>query len=78
MKRKNPSSGPSLARAVAMLGLAMGAVVPMAGCSTETDGAEATAAPTAESSAKSADEGGASNPCAVKKKKKTGPCSVGG
>lgn len=64
----------SLTQTVALLGLAMGAVAPMAGCSSQ-DAGSGDATSTAESS--SSGQGGATNPCAVTKKKKN-PCAVGG
>jgi hypothetical protein len=64
----------SLTQTVALLGLAMGAVTPMSGCSSQDAGA-GDAASSAESSASG--EQGVTNPCAVTKKKKN-PCAVGG
>lgn len=74
--KRHPGSSKSLAHAVAMLGLAMGAVVPMAGCSADNPGNDQSETETTNAN-QGADEGGATNPCAVKKKK-TGPCAVGG
>ncbi|WP_420468070.1 hypothetical protein [Panacagrimonas sp.] len=71
-KRRQPRS---LAQTLAMLGLAMGAVVPMAGCSGDQSADSAQPNEAAGSAAEG--EQKAANPCAVKKKK-TGPCAVGG
>lgn len=66
----------SLAQTLAMLGLAMGAVVPMAGCTGDQSAADSAQSSEAAGSAAEGEQK-AANPCAVKNKK-TGPCAVGG
>lgn len=80
--RKTSSKASSLAQAAAMLGLAVGAVVPMSGCSAPEDAGkpaadQAGASQTDAAGSTEQSSAGAENPCAVKKKKK-GPCAVGG
>lgn len=66
----------SLAQAVALLGLAVGAAVPMAGCSSEQSSTNAASSQPSVDEAAPEEGSKAVNPCAVKKKK--GPCAVGG
>ena len=85
MRAKIRSSAGRLAQAAAALGLALGAVAAMPAAAEdapsvpESNKTESATPASKEAAIEEGKESKASNPCAVKKKKKKkGPCAVGG